>query len=309
MPLPDTYSRRLNRSNVDDVYVYDDIPQRMRVQAVQILADGLGPYYDGRRNYAPGAGAYDFIVKRLRRELGVHDLVSARQPDQEYLGWLERVADVLAWLDGLEVGLRAIDRIVRSQWPRFEGHAGAKPDAAIEEMNARLREAGVGYQYVSGDIIRIDSLHIHRDVVLPILTLLRDPRFKAAEQEYLQAHEAYRRGEVEDCLVDCGKALESVLKVIGTERGWTIKESDPASKLIQAAVDAGFLASYSQTALNHLRGLLESSTPTLRNKLAGHGAGTAPRNVPLHLASFQLHQTAAVMLYLVEHDVHLKRRP
>src|SRR6185312_12668450 len=99
----------------------------------------------------------------------------------------------------------------------------------------------------------------------------------------------------EDCIVGCGKALESVLKVIGTSRGWQIKDNDPASRLIQAAIGAGFLPSYSQTALNHLRGLIESSTPTIRNKMGGHGAGGTPRTVPPHLASFQLHQTAAVI--------------
>ena len=132
------------------------------------------------------------------------------------------------------------------------------------------------------------SGYMHKEVVLPALMLLRDPKFATAEKEYLEAHEAYRHGRLEDCIVSCGKAFESVLKVIGRGRGWPVQENDPASKLIQAAVTAGFLPNYSQTSLNSLKALMESSTPAVRNKVGGHGAGVTPRQVPSHLAAFQL---------------------
>ena len=32
---------------------------------------------------------------------------------------------------------------------------------------------------------------MHKEVVLPALMLLRDPKFATAEKEYLEAHEAY----------------------------------------------------------------------------------------------------------------------
>ena len=73
----------------------------------------------------------------------------------------------------------------------------------------------------------------NREVVLPVLQLLSGPEFESANNEYRSAHEAYRHGELEDCLVDCGKALESVLKVIGRKRGWKFNDTDPASRLIQ----------------------------------------------------------------------------
>ena len=218
---------------------------------------------------------------------------------------MEQSEQVEPWLDAVELSLRIINTHVRAHWKNFVGNAKLRPDAVIDEINARIRECGLGYQFASGDIIRIDTLHIHKNVVLPALKLLRDPRFASAEQEYLQAHESYRHGDLEASLVNCGKALESVLKVIGTKRGWTMKENDPASKLIQAAADSDFIAGYTQTSLNHLKGLIESSTPSVRNKMGGHGAGVTPRTVPLHLAAFQLNQTAAVMVYLVEQDASL----
>ena len=204
--------------------------------------------------------------------------------------------------------MRLIDTYVRGRADSFPYDTGASPDEVIDEFNARLQEAAIGYQYISSEIIRIDSQFVHSEVVLPALQLLRDERFSSANKEYRSAHEAYRHGQLEDCLVDCGKALESVLKVIGRKRGWKFNDTDTASRLIQAAVDARFLAAYSQTSLNHLKGLIETSTPTIRNKTAAHGAGATLRVVPRHLAAFQLHQTAAVILYLVEQELlpHLR---
>ena len=307
MSLLPTYSRRKREAEgkVEDVYVYDRVPQKVRVQVVQILRDGLGPYYK-RGNYTRTASVYDYLYKQTCRELGVHCLpLGDAKKDQSFFSWLEEEQNIDHWLDGVEQALMCIDRYVRDNWNDIKYLAESAPDNVISELNARLREAAVGYEFSEGIIIRKDSEIIHKKVVIPTLRLLSRPQFSAADGEFREAHEAFRHDRLEDCIVNCGKALESVLKVIGTARGWPIKDNDTASRLIQAAVDAGFLAAYSKTALNHLRGLIESSTPTIRNKMGGHGAGAVPRSIPMHLASFQLHQTAAVILFLAEQDAHL----
>ncbi len=163
-------------------------------------------------------------------------------------------------------------------------------------------EAGFGYQYVGGEIIRMDSQLLHSEVVVPALDLLSYPVLQSANEEYRRAHKAFRESDYEPCLIECGKAFESVLKVIGSKRGWGISENDTASKLIDAAVKANFLASYQQAGFTSLRAMLESGVPVPRNKSAGHGAGVTPRTVPVELAAFQLHQTAAVIVFLVESD-------
>jgi hypothetical protein len=224
----------------------------------------------------------------MRLELGVHRLAGTKHSNfqEELFIWFQSEPNIDHWIDGIELSLQTMDRHMHDQVLRSHYNPSAKPDVVIAEFNARLLEAGVGYQYISGEIIRIDSQHIHKEVVLPALHFLSEPRFASANIEYRSAHAAYRHGELEDCLVDCGKALESVLKVVGRKRGWKIDDNDAASKLIHAAVEAGFLASYSKPALNHLVGLIESSTPTIRNKMGGHGAGVTPREIPQHLAAF-----------------------
>lgn len=303
MVLPPTYSRRKRQSQGDrhDVYRYDGIPNTLRVQIIHIFSEAMGK--QERHNYESELErCFACIVRSLQKEFGVFTLVGEYTSSRrnEYFLWIQKEKDIDRLIDGYELGLRMIDNYIRQNWDKFQYAVETPPDNAIAEANARFHEAGIGYQYVSGDVVRVDSELIHSEVVLPALVLLHDKKFAAAEKEYLEAHEAYRHGRFEDCIVSCGKAFESVFKVIGGERGWQIKETDPASRLIQAAVDAGFLANYSQASLNNLKGLMESSTPTVRNKVGGHGAGAAPRQVPGHLAAFQLHQTAAVIRFLAE---------
>lgn len=303
MPLPDTYLRRKLQINATiDIYEYAHIPKKVRIQVYQIFQDGLGSYYRGGER-TPSAGLYDQLVLSLRRELGVHELAKfTKNAFEEFYEWFEVEPDTDYWLVAIELVLRLIDRAIRENAERFRFCVKVKPDAAIEEFNARLREAAIGYQYVNGDIVRVDSFPIHAEVVLPALALLADPKFQAANQEYRNAHHAHRMGKQDDCVVNCGRAFESVLKIIGAERGWDIKPNDTASKLIKASVDAGFLAAYHDGPLNSLRGLIEGSAPTIRNKEGGHGGGTKPIVVPEHLAAYQLHQTAAVILFLAEQD-------
>jgi hypothetical protein len=308
MTLPQTYSRRKRQGEAAgsaDVYQYETVSPKLRVQVIQILQDAIGPYYNAGSREA-GANVYDKLVLQMRRELGVYELWKGqRNAHDELFAWMGSSTNLDAWLDALEMALQSVDTHVRERYNYFRGIVRCNPDQAISEYNARALEDGFGFQFVSGEIVRIDSQHLHSEAVVPALTLLAEKRFEAANAEYRSAHQAYRHGEYEDSLVDCGKAFESVLKVIGGKRGWVFKDTDPASKLIQAAVDAGFLPAFSQAALNHLKGLIESSTPTLRNKLGGHGAGEALREIPQHLVAFQLHQTAAVILFLAEQDATL----
>ena len=311
MSLPPTYSRRKREAEKtgEDVYVYDQVPNKVRVQVVQILRDGLGSYYH-LSSHTPTSPVYDALNKRMCRELGVHSLSPMDgNKEQAFFSWMYKEENVEYWLDGLEQALIWIDGFIRENWSRLQSSISSKPDDVISELNARLKEAALGYEFSGGTLIRKDSEIIHRDVVIPVLSLLKAPKFAAADKEFREAHEAFRHGRLEECIAKCGNALESVLKVIGHARKWPIKGDDTAKALIHAGIKAGFLATYFEATLTHLRCLIESSTPTLRNKEGGHGAGLTPRAVPPHLASFQLHQTAAVILFLAEQDAANQSKP
>lgn len=303
MALIRTYSRRKRASSGEtpDVFRYDVFPEKLRNQIVQILQAAIGPYVDGGGYPAPRE-VYDPIVDAMREELGVFNISGFRNIDKsdELFSFLANHHNIDELIDAIELSLVLLDTYVGPNAHFFKGFARKTAEQAISEFNERLMEAGIGYQFVSGNIVRVDSFAMHSEIVLPALVLLSEPGFEAANSEYLSAHEHYRHRDFEPCLMECAKSFESVLKIISAARGWGASESDTSSRLIQAAVDAGFLNNYLQAGFTSLRSMLESGVPVPRNKSAGHGAGTTQRTVPAELAAFQLHQTGAAILFLVE---------
>jgi uncharacterized protein DUF7014 len=67
---------------------------------------------------------------------------------------------------------------------------------------------------------------------------------------------------------------------------------------------AELIPPYMQSQFSSLRSLLESGTPTIRNKEGGHGQGVEVTKVPEYLASYVLHLTATNMLFLANCQVN-----
>jgi hypothetical protein len=206
----------------------------------------------------------------------------------------------------IELTFKTINDQVRNYWYYFEGN-GAKqdPDSAIQELNDRFRESGVGYQFESNEIIRIDSKIIHSEVVKPVLALLGLAKeYSGANDEFLRAHEHYRHGRHKECLVECLKAFESLMKGICQKNSWPYDKNGTSKALINVCFEKGLIPSYLQSQFASLRSLLESGTPTIRNKEGGHGQGAEVTKVPEHLASYVLHLTATNMLFLANCQIN-----
>ena len=95
-------------------------------------------------------------------------------------------------LDVIEVTIRFIDIFARKQEYLWRQNADEIANEAIEELNARFKEHGVGYYYSDQQIIRVDSEFVHAQVVKPTLVVLRKKGFASAQAEFLKAHEHYR---------------------------------------------------------------------------------------------------------------------
>lgn len=299
--LPLFSRRRRQQSGTVDVYQYETASPKLRAQLVHVIGEAIGDYRGHSYSSADPAPTWDFLHRTMCKELGVFTLGHSPHDNQaDFLNWLLNVENIDEFIDGIELSLKMINTFVRDRNPFSMGIAKTDPDEAIEEANARMGEAGFGYRFERNEFIRIDSEFLHSEAVVPTLRLLGDAKYAAANREFREAHTAYRHERYEDCLIGCAKAFESVLKIIAKERRWPVKETDGAKALLDAAYAAAFFAPEVQQGFSSLRSLLESGVPAPRNRSAGHGAGTAHRNVPRRLASFQLHQTAATILYLVE---------
>ena len=304
MPIYDIYSKRLRKMNGDvpEVYVYDDLPNPLRVQIVQIWTECLGNPNGLYSSARPTDEGYKKTVKILQREYGVNELPSGRSSHNyfynELCEFFYATTEVNKALDVVELVCQLIDKIT------YPSHLLLPP---IDELNQRFKEHGVGYRFESGQIIRIDEELIHQEVVKPALRILNQPQFAGAQEEFLKAHELYRKGDTKDSLSNCLKAFESVMKAICDMRGWQYdKDRSTAQALIKICFDNGLIPKFWESHYSSLRSLLESGVPTGRNKLGSHGQGTAPTSVPNYLAAYMLHMTATTIVFLAEAEKELQ---
>ncbi len=172
-------------------------------------------------------------------------------------------------------------------------------DAAIKELNFRFREHAIGYQFEDGMIIRTDSEFLHAEVVKPALALLNAPEFDGAQAEFLKAHEHYRHGNSKGLLIDCLNAFESTMKCICAKREWKHDPNATSSALINILFQRELIPQFWSNYFTGLRATLEGGVAPARNRLGGHGQGAEITEVPLSVAAFVLHQTAAAIVFLV----------
>ncbi len=250
----------MERGNQPEVYQYEQLPIEFRRQVVHIWNTPISDY----EKYLSDE-LWDSIHGDLIRELGKFHIGRDR---------------------------RAIpsDQLSEMQFP----------DDAINELNHRFREHAIGYQYNSGQIIRVDSGFIHAEVVIPALRLLSSQDFSGAEQEFLIAHEHYRKQKYKEAITNALKAFESTMKTICSKCGWTYDPNACAKDLIKVVFDNKLLPEYLNTQFSTLKSILESGIPTVRNKTSGHGQGEQPTVVPEYLTAYVLHLTASNIVFLME---------
>jgi len=301
MAIFELFSKRQKklRGEVPDVYQYENIDQSFRVQFVHIVRDTIGVEQDYNETTNK---VYRDIHKVLCKEYGVFTLKEHEYSNFSavYDYFLNQTSHEKC-LDIIELTFRIIDTYVRDQEWDFRNASGVsqKPDDAISELNYRLKESGIGYQFESGELIRVDSQYVHSEVVKPVLHLLgKNKKYAGANDEFLSAHEHYRHKRYKECLNDCLKSFESLMKAIHEKHSWSYNQNNTAKKLINSCLTNGLVPEYLQNQFSSVRILLESGIPTVRNKEGGHGQGAQVTSVPEHLASYTLHLTATNLLFL-----------
>lgn len=305
MSITNLFSKRQQqaRGEMPDVFQYDDIPRALRVQLVHILVEVMGSNYQFVERPLVKS-AYEFVFKTLCKEYGVFTLEGCRQQDSAFaqlMQFIQVERHVERVLDAIEMACLVIDRLTRDG--DYLGNyqtAESIATSALEEINDRFKQHGVGYRYEDGKFIRIDSELVHAEVVKPALALLNDQRFAGAQAEFLKAHEHYRHGRYKESLTESLKALESTMKSIAKVRRWTVDPKATASGLVALMFEKGLVPAFWQTHFTGIRATLEAGVPTVRNKMGGHGQGADIVSVPEHVVAYALHQTAAAILFLVQ---------
>lgn len=306
MGIFDLYSSR-NKPKYPELYQYTKASNKLRKQLVHIVADSIGVNVGDRWSGTTNSQrVYSDMFLILAKEYGVFEMHGHNQGSFQ---WFERhIQDAKTteqFLDILELTCKHIDIVVRNDIYGFKDSDGIRqePDEALKEINERMKRDGFGFEYTNGQLIRVDSQYVHTEVVKPALSILDN--HKGAREEFLSAHEHYRHNKYEECLVDCNKAFESLMKSIYAKRGWEYQKTATAKKLIRVGLDNGLIPTYLQEQFNNFSSLLESGIPTIRNKEAGHGQGESVRNVPEPLVKYALHLTATNVVFLGDCELAL----
>jgi len=251
---------------------------------------------------------FAYVVEYVRSEKGVMGLAGTDNLIEEFYSWW--ISETYATKDDHDFRLDAIELFCVRPFELMQGVVAYDPTVGITHgdpirrhiaaINARMMEDGFGYQFEGGQIIELTSQFAYERSVEPTLRLLRNPVFAAADQEFRDGLAEFRAGNFDDCIADCGNALESVLKVIASTKGWQdTKPSDRAAQLIDAAVRNNLFPTYMQSQISGLKNVL-IGTATLRNNAGGHGQGETLQQIPKHLAAYQINQTAAAIVFLAE---------
>lgn len=317
MAVTDLFSKRMKRERgeVPDVYSYDQLPRPLRVQIIHIWRSTVGrPHCDDFGESNAATDLWGSFRQTLCRERGVFAL--SKRESGGFADAEMELADYFLKEQSAEFALDVVELVFAlvsdkvEEWDYTGGFHGRTQTAtdALEELNQRFREHGIGYQVENGKIIRVDSQFEHTEVVKPVLSLLREEDFAGANDEFLKAHEHHRHGRQKECIAECLKAFESTMKVICAQRGWAHDKNATAKALIEACLTNGLLPRHQESYLAGVRQTLESGVPTIRNKTSGHGQGTAVVDVPDFLAAYGLHMTAATIILLVEANKALKQK-
>lgn len=301
MAITDLYFKRKKRERgeISDVYSYDQLPDRLKVQIIKIILDVVGDV-----NSLYGESSFQFyrdIDSILSRELGRFSIGRRADSLQEDLfNFFLKETDLelsLSFVELVFINMRFVRSRPICPSPMWSPMNVA---SAIEELNGRFNEHGIGYRFESSRIIRVDSQFMHAEVVKPVLELLSEHNFNGANNEFIKAHEHYRHRRYEECINEASKAFESTMKSICASKGWKVESIDAAKKLVETLFKNQLLPEYLATYFTSLQTLLKNGVTSVRNKTAAHGQGPEIRDVPEYLARYALHLTASNILFLVD---------
>lgn len=301
MAIFDLYSKRQAdeaKSGQADVYQYDVIPSSLRVQIKYISLEAIGRVSSYPNNANP---AWEMLEQIFLREKGLDSIGSERFSGSRIVTWMASCS-VADWLDFLELIAAGIVYVSKqfSHADRKNWEVKVREEDALNEINYRLRQAGVGFQIEEGRLFRVDSQFIHAEITKPALMLLSGEGFDGPRQEFLSAHRHFREGEHRQAVAMAANALESTFKAIFDQKGWVYSKGSRISDLVKVARTHHLWPEYMDKSFEQLTATLQSGLPQIRNEAASHGQGAEAKDVPAYIAAYALHLAASKIVFIVE---------
>jgi hypothetical protein len=159
------------------------------------------------------------------------------------------------WLPGSRVdGVKAENASMNAAW-----------QAAVNELNARLQQAGCNLHYHNGFIQMATDEMVTQRVEAPFWKLMADPKWKNVDHDMKEAIDL-RDTDGRDPAFYAARALESVVKIISDEKQLSIGKERGAANYIDNLKGGNLIEVWEAEAL-------KAFFSKVRNPL-GHGPGT-----------------------------------
>ena len=157
------------------------------------------------------------------------------------------------------------------------------------------------WRFTDGEFFKLDSDFVGARLVDEGHASLASHSFEGAAQEYAKARQDAASGEPKDAVLYAAKSFESVLKVL------TKLDHANADQLIKALINQGYVDDIPESVRASFGEQILKTLPSLRNRLAGHGQGSAVVQVPTAYAELALQLAAAFNNFLIAK--HLEQLP
>lgn len=160
------------------------------------------------------------------------------------------------------------------------------------ELNEVLSGEECPWRMADGMLFQVASDFLAVEVVERAAALLRTNRFHGALAELQEARNHLAAGQHKATITEAAKSVESTLKTI------LDRDEGSARDLLEALRAKSFFADVPEPVAAAMTGSVLLALPTLRNKLAAHGQGSAVVEPARHYAEFALHLAASTIQFL-----------
>ncbi len=294
--------RHRAETNSPEVFVYNSFPSAFRNQFFAIVKDVFDKPLLG----------YDYIwepvCKAFAREKGlkaIYDYYGSEENSARAFEYYVDHCDDRDFLDLMDYVFSAIISNPSIQM-RFYDSRSEVFSGAIDELNLRLKQHNLGYEFYGKEIIKKANTVTHETIVKPALQLLRDEAFRGAEDEYMSAWRHFTKDENKEAIVNAEKAFESTMKTICSKMGYSFNpDRDDSKKLLDVLKANSFFPTYLESHLNAVVSSLQSGAPTVRNRTSGHGQGESVKEVHENYAAYVLNLVASNIVFL--HSIYVEK--
>ena len=142
MAVFDLYSKRLAAPQSTDIFSYDEIPKKLRIQTIQILEEVFSDGCDYQQSF----NIWKVVVEVLRKEYGRFRLSNGGHDTRSELCGFLSECTTLEFLDTFELCGKALDNVCSNSGfaNRFGDSAREAAKEAASDLNMRFREARIG---------------------------------------------------------------------------------------------------------------------------------------------------------------------